>query len=160
MRAATPLFVAILWLSTLASFGQAPIFTNAMIVGGDFQVDTDRFNATFTIQTSTNLTSWTSVDSQTATNSLISLVDPRGIAGFNRQYYRLVLGGGNGGGLINYNFGFRPDLPMRGIGCRFHAGHGFFGDAQFLLRHFRSAERHQLSGGHQCLISQARPCPA
>ncbi|HEV2692958.1 MAG TPA: hypothetical protein VG347_08700 [Verrucomicrobiae bacterium] len=91
----------------MAGLGQAPVFTNATIVGGNFKVQIlIASNATFTIQTSTNLTSWTSVGFQTATNNLMNLVDPRGIAGFGRQYYRLLLGGGSSGSQVKFNFGF------------------------------------------------------
>jgi hypothetical protein len=103
-----PLLAAVLGLSPLAAFGQAPILTNAMVVGGNFQFQVLIVsNALFTIQTSTNLTSWTSVGSQTATSNLVTLVDPRGTASFDRQFYRIVLGGGGGGGeLVSFNFGF------------------------------------------------------
>jgi hypothetical protein len=97
----------ILWLSTMAGFGQTPVLTNAAIVGGNFQFQVlIASNAAFTIQTSTNLTSWMSVGSQTATNNLITLVDTRGTAGFNRQFYRIVLGEGGGGSLVSFDLGF------------------------------------------------------
>ena len=79
--------------STLAGFGQAPVFTNASVAGGNFSVQIlMASNQLYTIQTSTNLTSWSSVGSDTSTNKLITLVDPRGTAGFSRQYYRILLG--------------------------------------------------------------------
>ena len=91
----------ILWLFTLAGFGQAPVFTNAAIVSGFFQTRIlITSNAVFTIETSTNLTDWTAVDSMTATNNLITLVDDRGPAA-GRQFYRLLLGA-----LVSFNFGF------------------------------------------------------
>jgi hypothetical protein len=100
--------VGIFWLSTVAGFGQSPILTNAAIVGGNFQFQIlIASNTTFTIQTSTNLTSWISVGSQTATDNLVTLVDPRGTAAFGRQFYRIVLGGNGGGGnLVSFNFNF------------------------------------------------------
>jgi hypothetical protein len=102
-------FGGIFGLFTMAGFCQAPVFTNAVIVGGNFQVQIlIASNTTFTIETSTNLTNWTPVGSQTATNNLVNLVDPRGIAGFNQLFYRLLLGGGGGGGggSVSFAFGF------------------------------------------------------
>jgi hypothetical protein len=87
------LILGSLLYSTITSFAQAPVFTNATVVGGTFSVQIlIASNQLYTIQTSTNLTSWSSVGSNTATNSLITLVDPRGTAGFTRQYYRIMLG--------------------------------------------------------------------
>ena len=87
------LILGSLLYSTTAGFGQAPVFTNASVSGGTFSVQIlIASNQLYTIQTSTNLTSWSSVGSDTATNNLITLVDPRGTAGFSRQYYRLMLG--------------------------------------------------------------------
>ncbi len=69
------------------------MFTNTAIVNGNFQTQVlIASNAAFTIETSTNLTDWTPVESTTATNHLITLVDPRGTAAFGRQFYRLTLG--------------------------------------------------------------------
>jgi hypothetical protein len=79
--------------STITGFGQTPVFTNATVSGGTFSVQIlITSNQLFTIQTSTNLTSWSSVGSETATNKLITLVDPRPTSGFSRQYYRIMLG--------------------------------------------------------------------
>lgn len=87
------LILGSLLYSTVAGFGQTPVFTNARVSGGSFSFQVlIASNQLFTIQTSTNLTSWDSVGSQTATNHLITVVDPRGIAGFSRQYYRILLG--------------------------------------------------------------------
>jgi hypothetical protein len=87
------LILGCLLYSTVNGFGQAPVFTNASVAGGTFSVQIlIASNQLYTIQTSTNLTNWSSVGSDTATNNLISLVDPRGTADFNRQYYRLLLG--------------------------------------------------------------------
>ena len=86
------LIFGLLLLSNVA-FGQAPVFTNAKVAGGTFSVQVlIASNQLYTIQVSTNLTSWNSVGSDTATNSLITLVDPRGTAGFSHQYYRIMLG--------------------------------------------------------------------
>jgi len=75
------------------------------LVGGNFQFQVLIVsNAAYTIETSTNLTSWNAVGSNVATNHLITLVDPRGTAGFARQFYRIVLGGS--GSQPSYNFGF------------------------------------------------------
>jgi hypothetical protein len=88
------LMLGLLLLSNVAGFGQVPVLTNARVAGGTFSFQVlIASNQLYTIQVSTNLTSWNSVGSDTATNSLINLVDPRGIGGFSRQYYRLVLGG-------------------------------------------------------------------
>ncbi|MGH7975572.1 MAG: hypothetical protein ACREC8_02790 [Limisphaerales bacterium] len=96
------LFICLLLLSTLAGFGQSPVFTNAAIVDGNFQVQIlISSNAAFTIETSTNLTEWSPVESTTATNSLITLVDPRGTAGFKQLFYRLLLGS-----TVTFNFNF------------------------------------------------------
>jgi hypothetical protein len=63
------------------------------VVGGTFSVQIlIASNQLYTIQTSTNLTTWSAVGSNTATNKLITLVDPRGTAGFRRQFYRIMLG--------------------------------------------------------------------
>ena len=87
------LILGSLLYSTTAGFGQAPVFTNASVVGGTFSAQIlIASNQLYTIQTSTNLTSWSSVGSDTSTNTLITLVDPRGTAGFSRQYYRILLG--------------------------------------------------------------------
>jgi hypothetical protein len=92
----------ILWLSTLASFGQTPVLTNAAIVGGNFQFQIlITSNADYTIETSTNLTDWTVAGSDVATSNLITLVDERGIAGFNRQFYRILLGS-----FVSFKIGF------------------------------------------------------
>jgi len=86
------LIFGLLLLSNVA-FGQAPVFTNAKVAGGTFSVQVlIASNQLYTIQVSTNLTSWNSVGSDTATNSLITLVDPRGTAGFSHQYYRIMFG--------------------------------------------------------------------
>lgn len=98
------LFVCFLWLSAIAGFSQSPIITNAAIMGGNFQFQVlITSNATFTIETSTNLTDWTAVGSDVATNNLITLIDPRGTASFNRQFYRVLLGGIN---VASYSFSF------------------------------------------------------
>jgi len=95
----------LLWFSSPTVFGQAPVLTNATLVGGNFQFQVLIVsNAAYTIETSTNLTSWNAVGSNVATNHLITLVDPRGTAGFARQFYRIVLGGS--GSQPSYNFGF------------------------------------------------------
>ena len=87
------LILCSLLYSTLAGFGQAPVFTNASVAGGTFSAQIlMASNQLYTIQTSSNLTSWSSVGSDTSTNKLITLVDPRGTAGFSRQYYRILLG--------------------------------------------------------------------
>jgi hypothetical protein len=107
--------IGLLCLSTLAGFGQAPIFTNAAIVGGNFQVQILIVsNATFTIQTSTDLASWTSVGSMTATNNLTTLVDNRGLAGIGRQYYRIFLGT-----VASFNLGFLEFANAGGFGVNF-----------------------------------------
>jgi hypothetical protein len=94
--------IGFIWLSTIAGFGQPPVFTNAAIVGGNFQVQVlIASNADFTIETSTNLTDWTPVESTTATNSLITIVDPRGTSTFNHEFYRLLLGT-----VASFNFNF------------------------------------------------------
>ncbi|HEX3800743.1 MAG TPA: hypothetical protein VH413_18765 [Verrucomicrobiae bacterium] len=106
----------ILWFSTTAVFGQAPIFTNAAIVGGFFQVQIlISSNTTFTIQTSTNLaTGWTSVGSMKATNNLITLIDNRGMAGMNRQFYRIFLGS-----TASFDFNFLEFADAGGFGGNF-----------------------------------------
>src|SRR5450755_113287 len=87
------LILILLLLSGVAGFGQTPVFTNASVVGGTFSVQIlIASNQLYTIQTSTNLTSWSSVGSDISTDKLVTLVDPRGTAGFNRQYYRILLG--------------------------------------------------------------------
>jgi hypothetical protein len=92
----------ILWLSTIAGFGQAPVFTNTTVANGFFQTQVlIASNANFTIETSTNLTDWQPVGSMVATNDLITLVDPRGTAGFDRQFYRIALGS-----IASFNFSF------------------------------------------------------
>lgn len=96
-------FIGVLWLSTIAGFSQTPVITNTAVVNGDFQFQVlITSNANYTIETSTNLTDWTAVGSDVATNSLITLVDPRGTANFNQQFYRIVLGGS----IVSYNFSF------------------------------------------------------
>jgi hypothetical protein len=95
-------FSACALLSAFSGMAQSPVFTNAAIVGGYFQVQVlIASNQLYTIETSTNLTAWTPVGADTSTNGLITLVDPRGTAGFNRQFYRLVLGA-----VASYNFFF------------------------------------------------------
>jgi hypothetical protein len=92
----------VLWFSTLAGFGQTLVFTNAALVGGNFQFQIlVASNTTFTIQTSTNLTDWEAVGTMTSVSNSITIMDPRGIAGFNRQYYRLSLNNS-----ASYNIGF------------------------------------------------------
>jgi hypothetical protein len=87
------LILGALWYSTFTGFGQSPVFTNASVAGGTFSAQIIiTSNQLYTIQVSTNLIHWDSVGSNTATNNLITLVDPRGTAGFNRQYYRILLG--------------------------------------------------------------------
>jgi hypothetical protein len=87
------LVLGALWYSTISGLGQAPVFTNASVVGGNFSVQIlIASNQLYTVQTSTNLTGWSAVGSDTATNNLITMVDPRGTAGFSRQYYRILLG--------------------------------------------------------------------
>ncbi|HEY1661541.1 MAG TPA: hypothetical protein VGI03_03915 [Verrucomicrobiae bacterium] len=95
-------FAGIFLLSTIAGLSQSPIFTNAAIVGGNFQVQIlISSNAAFTIETSTNLTDWSAVESTMATNKLITLVDPRGTASFSREFYRLLLGT-----VVSFDFNF------------------------------------------------------
>jgi hypothetical protein len=96
------LMLGSLLYSTIAGFGQAPVFTNASVAGGTFSVQIlITSNQLYTIQVSTNLTSWTSVGSDTATSNVMTLVDPRGTAGFSRQYYRIMLGA-----VASYSFFF------------------------------------------------------
>ena len=93
--------IGLLWLSAAACFGQSPVFTNTAVVGGNFQAQVlISSNAAFTIETSTNLTDWTPVESTTATNNLITVVDPRGTI-FSREFYRLLLGTA---AVFNFNF--------------------------------------------------------
>jgi hypothetical protein len=96
------LFAGMLWLSTITGFCQTPVLTNATIVGGNFQfnilIDS---NAAYTIETSTNLTDWTVAGSDTATSNIVTLVDERGTAGFNRQFYRVLLGT-----IVSFKIGF------------------------------------------------------
>lgn len=94
--------IGLVWLSITTCFAQSPVFTNTTIVGGNFQVQVlISSNAAFTIETSTNLTDWSPVESTTATNSLITIVDPRGTANFGREFYRLLLGS-----TATFNFNF------------------------------------------------------
>jgi hypothetical protein len=87
------LILGSLLYSTITGFGQAPVFTNASVAGGTFSTQIIiASNQVYTIQVSTNLINWDSVGSDTTTNNLITLIDPRGIAGFSRQYYRILLG--------------------------------------------------------------------
>ena len=87
------LMLGFLFYSTLAGLGQAPVFTNASVAGGTFSTQIIiASNQLYTIQVSTNLIHWDSVGSDTATNNLITLIDPRGTTGFSRQYYRVLLG--------------------------------------------------------------------
>jgi hypothetical protein len=92
-------------LSTISAPGQtAPVFTNPAIVNGNFQCQIlITSNADFTILTSTNLVNWTPVGSETASNNLITLIDPRGTAGFTELFYRLSLGAST---FVKFDFNF------------------------------------------------------
>jgi hypothetical protein len=87
------LLAALLSLSVFNGLAQTPVLTNAMVSGGNFSFRILlASNQTFTIEVSSNLTSWTPVGSQTPNTNLVSVTDPRGVATFNRQFYRIVLG--------------------------------------------------------------------
>ncbi len=69
------------------------VITNEVVSGGDFSFNVlAASNTTFTIQISSNLTSWQSVESLTSTSALTAVLDPRGISGVPQQYYRLRRG--------------------------------------------------------------------
>jgi len=87
------LMAVIFCLSAVASFAQTPVFTNAAIVDGNFQVQVlIASNTDYTIETSTNLVDWSPVGSDTAMTNVVTLVDPRGITGFDRLFYRIHTG--------------------------------------------------------------------
>lgn len=85
-------------------FAQQPILTNATVSGGDFsfQVLTTS-NQTFTIEVSSNLTSWLAVGSQTAMSNVVSLSDPSGVSTVLQRFYRIELGNVS---QVSFNFNF------------------------------------------------------
>lgn len=120
-----------------------PFFTSAEVSNGQFLGQLRVVpGMTYTVEFSTNLADWTPAEvvSSDATN-LLALVDPRGVAGSSRMFYRAVLGNGmpaeyhlnfmefaDGG---NFGAGLTPSLATPIALAGYSAWFGVEGDTSY-----------------------------